>query len=50
MRKRQGQGFYPNSEVESFGVSPDGNKLTLATLDYTWQLKLADGVRLAPRQ
>ena len=41
-------GFYPDSVVESFGFSPDGNKLTLATLDYNWRLHLADGVAVVP--
>jgi Tol biopolymer transport system component len=44
--RRRLAGFDPDSVVESFGISPDGGKLTLATLDYTWQLVLADGVSL----
>ena len=44
--RRRLAGFDPDLVVESFGISPDGKKLTLAMLDYTWQLKLADGVRM----
>ena len=44
--RRRLAGFDPDHVVESFGISPDGKKLTLAMLDDTWQLKLADGVRM----
>lgn len=39
-------GFASKQVVESFGFSPDGQRVTLAMLEYTWQLKVADGVRM----
>jgi Tol biopolymer transport system component len=45
--RRRLAGFADDSVVESFDLSPDGTRLTLAVLEYTWQVMLADGVRLA---
>jgi hypothetical protein len=37
-------GFSPDYVSESFGISPDGTRLTLATLELTSSLMLAEGV------
>jgi Tol biopolymer transport system component len=37
-------GFSPDFVSESFGISPDGTRLTLATLELTNRLMLAEGV------
>jgi Tol biopolymer transport system component len=37
-------GFSPDFVSESFGISPDGKRLTLATLELTSRLMLVDGV------
>jgi Tol biopolymer transport system component len=37
-------GFSPDFISESFGISPDGRRLTLATLEFTNRLMLVDGV------
>ncbi len=37
-------GFSSEYESESFGISPDGTKLTLAAVDETFGLKIAEGV------
>jgi serine/threonine protein kinase len=42
--RRQLAGFSPDFVSESFGISPDGTRLTLATLELTSRLMLADGV------
>jgi Tol biopolymer transport system component len=44
--RRKVAGFQGDSVVESFDISPDGTRLTLAVLEYTWQIMLADRVRL----
>lgn len=44
--RRRLVGFDAEQVVESFGFSPDGKRITLAMLDYTWQLKVADGLRI----
>jgi len=42
--KRKLAGFSPDFVSESFGISPDGSRLTLATLEITSQLMLVGGV------
>jgi Tol biopolymer transport system component len=42
--RRKLAGFSSDFVTESFGISPDGSRLTLATLELTSQLMLVDGV------
>jgi Tol biopolymer transport system component len=44
LTKRKLAGFSPDFVSESFGISPDGSRLTLATLELTSQLMIVDGV------
>ncbi len=38
-------GFLPDATTESFGISPDGKRITLALMEHTTRLMLAENVR-----